>query len=114
MKQNSLFKNLPGMSKNLKEINKQVIDKANKKEKRKVFTGQNSGKSLHAKIEIIRQTAREKLIDDGQVELIDSKQKLQEYIEIGIKEGTMSIDTETTVLDPIQDELLGLSLTSKG
>src|SRR5699024_7007508 len=114
MKQNSLFKNLPGMSKNLKEINKQVIDKANKKEKRKVFTGRNSGKSLHAKIEIIRQTAREKLIDDGQVELIDSKKKLQEYIEIGIKEGTMSIDTETTGLDPIQDELVGISLKSKG
>ena len=47
---------------------------------------------------------------EDRFELIDTEERLISYIDTSIKNGIISIDTETTGLDPICDEIVGLCL----
>ena len=70
-----------------------------------------SGNSVLAKISNIKAMVEKQL---GHVRnryiVIDSSPKLQEYLGNCIRNGIISIDTETTGLDPLVDKIVGLCL----
>src|SRR5690625_3262538 len=96
----------------MKDINKGIIKKANKPQQRRTYVarGRSSGKSIRAKVMAIVDTARQKLVDDGTMQLITDEKELHRYVNTMIKNGKASIDTETTGLDPIDDDIVGISL----
>lgn len=48
----------------------------------------------------------------NQFEIIRDEQALKDFVKEAVEFGCVAIDTETTGLDPLQDELVGISLTS--
>lgn len=65
-------------------------------------------KTIVAKVE----TALGKYADDTLV--IQDEQTLSDYVDICIKNGICGIDTETTGLDPLIDELVGIGIYTPG
>ena len=70
-----------------------------------------SGNSVLAKISNIKAIVEKQLghLRDKYI-VIDSSPKLQEYLGNCIRNGIISIDTETTGLDPLVDKIVGLCL----
>lgn len=70
-----------------------------------------SGNSVLAKISNIKAMVEKQLghLRDRYI-VIDSSPKLQEYLGNCIRNGIISIDTETTGLDPLVDKIVGLCL----
>ena len=76
---------------------------------------QNKGKNIKTSIDqIVAQveTHLGKYRDD--YEIISDKNRLSEYISSAIEAGEISIDTETTGLNPMRDKLVGLCLYVPG
>ena len=102
----------------LKEINnkalaKQLAEKANKREK---ATPQlKKGGDIATRIKNICVMVQNKLGHYRDVlEVISTKERLHEYITSAIEKGIISIDTETTGLDPITDKIVGACIYTRG
>lgn len=81
------------------------------KSKSKSVTAVKGGNGLLGRINEIKAMVERNLgkyADD--YEIITSKQRLQDYLKKCVLNKVISIDTETTGLDPIQDKIVGLCL----
>ena len=106
MEQFSLFDDLsrPG-----KDADKVIAKKSNNKAKKSPATVKGSG--LSAKIEFIRSFVEEHLGKyRGEYLTITDEQVLKQYVENC--KGLIALDTETTGLDPMQDNIVGICLYS--
>ena len=59
------------------------------------------------------QTNKEKKIDNKNYVLIRKEDEIKDFINLAEENGELCIDTETSSLDPIQGELIGISLSTK-
>lgn len=115
MKQQSLFGNLPTLNSRMKDVNKNIIKKANNPTARRTVTTRGARpKAIQSKVAAIVEMAKSKLIDNGTTQLITKEEELKKYIDAVIMNGTASIDTETTGLDPIEDKLVGIGIYTEG
>ena len=73
------------------------------------------GGSIMIRIQNICEQVQKKLGHYAdQLELIQSKERLHEYITHAIEKDIISIDTETTGLDPITDQIVGACIYTRG
>lgn len=116
MKQKSLFGNLPQLNDKMKDVNKKIVEKANKPKARKTFTarGRGGGKSLQLKIQAVIEQVRPHLIDEGLYKLITEEREFKKYMHSIKKNGIAALDTETSGLDAIEDDLAGICLYTPG
>lgn len=92
-----------------REQDKAVANKS--KSKVKSATTVRSGSGLLGQINQIKATVETHLGKfKNDYEIIITKERLKEYIDICISNDVISIDTETTGLDPITDKIVGLCL----
>ena len=85
------------------------------KSKKKVSTAVKSGGGLLGKINLISHQVETKLgkFKDDYI-VIRMPKVLKDYIDACIENHYISIDTETTGLDPLQDELVGICIYTRG
>src|SRR5690606_10467866 len=115
MKQQSLFGNLPTLNSRMKDVNKNIVRKANNPIARRTITTRGARpKAIQSKVAAIVEMAKSKLVDNGTTQLITKEEELEKYIDAVIINGTASIDTETTGLDPIEDKLVGIGIYTEG
>ena len=110
--QNGLFGNIPQLQPS-KEKNKKAVSKASTPRKSKTVVTQG-GKGQSNKIETIVQLAKQSLVDDGTLELVTEEERFREYMFKCRENGIIFYDTETTGLDPIVDELVGVCIYTPG
>lgn len=92
-----------------RELVKQLINKT-KKVKKSATTVTKSG-SLITRIKNICDQVQKRLGHYAQeLELIQDEQTLSNYIDVCIENNMISIDTETTGLDPICDQIVGVCI----
>lgn len=97
-----------------KETDLALAQKAKKSTKKSVATVKRGG-GLSAQIANIKSTVLKNLGQyEDETELIQSEMALYAYITKAIEFGRIAIDTETTGLDPMLDECVGISLYVKG
>lgn len=108
-RQTSLFGNLPDI-KGSKELNKKVCEKANTPKKSKTISVTGGSTALGTVISL----ARQKLIDDGTIELVTSEERFREYMHRARQAGLMVLDTEGDSLDPIDNNLAGIGFYYPG
>ena len=73
------------------------------------------GSSLSEKVAMIKSEVDKKLGHlAGDYVIIRDEDVLHGYIDICVKNGIISIDTETTGLDPLQDKLVGICIYTPG
>ena len=91
-----------------------IAKKANSKSKQSSVTVTGGG-DLIGKINTIRAMVEKHLghLRDKYI-VIQDKDVLHNYITKAIENGIISIDTETTGLDPLQDELVGICIYTPG
>lgn len=116
MKQKSLFGNLPKLEGKMKDINREIVQRANNPRQRKTYTarGGNNRGALQTRVSVAVETARQTLIDDGTLKLITNEDDLKRYMKKVNEYGIAALDTETTGLDPINDKLVGYSIYVPG
>lgn len=115
MQQNSLFKNIPKLDENIRERNKAIRDKTKGQTSAPGTITVRSANKLHQTIQLIKQTAGERLkLEEGKYLLIRDEKSLVAYVDKIIKAGIAAIDAETTGLDPIVDHLVGTVLYVPG
>lgn len=92
---------------------KQIKDRQ-KNMKKPQATIQKGG-SIVTKIKNICEQVQKRLGHySSELELIQTPQRLHEYIDTAIQKGIISIDTETTGLDPITDQIVGACIYTYG
>lgn len=115
MLQNSLFKNMPKLEENIREKNKNIREKTKGQTTKAGSVTVRSTNKLQQTIQLIKQTAGERLKhEEGKYLLIRDEKSLVEYVDKIIQNGICGIDTETTGLDPIEDHLVGTVLYTPG
>ena len=78
-------------------------------------TSIKGGGNLSQKIDMMISTAETKLKNHKEdYDLIRDKESLHEYIDLCIKNGECAIDTETTGLNPLLVDIVGVCLYTKG
>ena len=89
------------------DADKKIAKKANSKTRQTATV--KGGSSLIEKIAVIKSEVEKKLGDlkDDYI-IIREEQDLIDYIDQCVINGVISIDTETTGLDPLQDKLVGI------
>ena len=91
-----------------KEQDKAVVKKT---KTTRTATAVKSGSGILGQINQIKAVVEKNL---GQFkedyEIITTKERLKEYIDVAIEQDIISIDTETTGLDPLTDKLVGLCI----
>lgn len=91
---------------------KQLTEQA-KKVKKKDTVNVTSG-SIMGRIKTICDLVQQRLGHfESQICLIQTKEDLHNYIDSCIKAGIVAIDTETTGLDPITDQIVGVCLATR-
>ena len=93
----------------------QDISLLKKTKTKKTTTVKKSGGSLVDKINTIKamvETHLGKFADETII--IQDEQTLSDYIDMCLTEGICGIDTETTGLDPLVDELVGVGIYTPG
>lgn len=99
--------NIPGIP-STKESDKKILNKSIKKASKVVA---KAGKSLSERINAIKRTVEENLGEyKEKYDCIRNIEELEEYIDKCIKNGIAAIDTETTGLNPMLDNIVGFSL----
>lgn len=106
--QNNLF-NLPNF-KTSKAKEKTIVDKTSKKPKETV---QRVGSSRNKVAEVI-QRAKQLMVPDERYELVTDFDRLEQYIEKIVSNGICSLDTETTGLNTMTDDVVGVCLYTPG
>lgn len=95
-----------------KAVLNQLIEKQKKLQKATPAT--KKGGSIMIRIQNICEQVQNKLGHyKDQLELIQTKERLHEYIDKAIEKGIISIDTETTGLDPITDQIVGACIYTR-
>ena len=98
---------------NDRQSHKDIVDKA--KSKKKSSTTVKGGGGIVSKISAISIEVEKKLGQyKDKYQLIQSEELLHDYITECIGNGYISIDTETTGLDPILDSLAGICIYTRG
>ena len=96
-----------------RELVKQLVNKT-KQVKKAAPTTQRGG-SLITRIKNICEQVQKRLGHYAdQLELIQTPERLHEYIDACIEKGIIAIDTETTGLDPITDKIVGACIYTYG
>ena len=96
-----------------RELVKQLVNKT-KQVKKAAPTTQRGG-SLITRIKNICEQVQKRLGHYAdQLELIQTPERLHEYIDVCIEKGIIAIDTETTGLDPITDKIVGACIYTYG
>ena len=96
-----------------KAVLNQLIEKQKKLQKTSPAT--KKGGSLIVRIQNICEQVQTKLGHySTQLELIQTKERLHEYIDKAIEQDIISIDTETTGLDPITSQIVGACIYTRG
>ena len=91
----------------------QLINKT-KQTKKAAPTTQRGGSTI-TKIKNVCEQVQKRLGHYAeQLELIQTSEKLHEYIDACIEKGIIAIDTETTGLDPITDKIVGACIYTYG
>lgn len=99
---------------NGKEQDMQLIQKA-KAKKNKTVASVKTGNGLIDKIKaIVTMVDRELGQYAGESLLIQTQEELHEYVTTCIDKGSVALDTETTGLDPLQDDIVGFSIYTDG
>lgn len=102
---------LPGIP-STQESDKLIATKTTKKPSKVVAKG---GMSLSEKISNIKRSVEQNLGEyKEKYQCIRTYEELHQYINMCIGNGICSIDTETTGLDPMQDDIVGFSLYTPG
>jgi len=92
---------------------KQMLEKQTKLKKQE--PAMKKGGSLLVRIQNICAQVQTKLGHYAEsLELITTKDRLHEYINSAIEKDIISIDTETTGLDPITDQIVGACIYTRG
>ena len=95
-----------------KETDKRILNKTAKKPSKVVA---KAGKSLTERIANIKRIVEETLGEyKEKYDCIRDIDKLEEYIDKCIENGIAAIDTETTGLNPMLDDIVGFSLYTPG
>jgi len=103
---------LPAERSNIDEDRKILKKKA--KPRTQTVTIKGSG-NLVDRIQSIVSVVKSKFVDKvDKVMLISTEEQLSEYVDACIKTGVVSIDTETTGLDPILNDIVGFSIYTPG
>ena len=88
---------------------------AKQKKLQKVEPSTRKGGNLMKRINTVCEHVQRKLGHyKEQLELIQTKERLHEYINTAIEQDIISIDTETTGLDPITDKIVGACIYTRG
>lgn len=102
---------IPGIP-STKETDKRILNKTAKKPSKVVA---KTGKSLTERISNIKRTVEENLGEyKEKYDCIRDIDKLEEYIDKCIENRVAAIDTETTGLNPMLDNIVGFSLYTPG
>lgn len=102
------------IQKNTKSLDRKILQKSKTRSIPITTTNKSSGNVVN-KIKIIVakvETALGKYVDETII--IQDEQSLSDYIDACLTEGICAIDTETTGLDPLTDELVGVSIYTPG
>lgn len=104
---------LADLRRNNKQILNTIINKS-KKVAKSTTTAKKSG-GMYERVKELCDLVNRKLghLKDEQICIQDYNQ-LKEYIDLSIQNGYISIDTETTGLDPICDEIVGACIYTPG
>lgn len=103
--------NIPGFP-STKESDKNILSKTTKKPSKVVA---KAGMSLQERITRIKNSVEEHLGEyKEKYDCIRDIDKLEEYIDKCIENGIAALDTETTGLNPMLDEIVGFSLYTPG
>ena len=100
-----------------KEVDKAIVNKSTNKRSTSSFTVKGGANTLLTKISLINSTVASKLgkyANDYVYYMADDEQKFKDYILHIVQNGDYAIDTETTGLNPITDNIVGLSLYTPG
>lgn len=90
----------------------QLIER--QKKLQKVQPAMKKGGSIMIRIQNICEQVQKKLGHyQDELELIQTKERLHEYIDHAIEKGIIAIDTETTGLDPITDKIVGACIYTR-
>ena len=115
MLQSSLFGNNQKITQSVRERNESLRNKAQGASAKQGNITVRSGNALSQKIQLIRQLAETKLQHEvGKYDLITAEAEFSEYIDKCIENGIVSLDTETTGLDPITNHMVGSCLYTPG
>lgn len=96
-----------------RELVKQLVAKTKKVKKSETVT--QRGGSLITKIKNICDLVQKRLGHyEHELQLIQNTEDLKLYINASIKNGIIAIDTETTGLDPITDQIVGACIYTYG
>lgn len=99
--------NIPGIP-STKESDKKILNKSIKKASKVVA---KASKSLSERINAIKRSVEENLGEyKEKYDCIRNIEELEKYIDKCIKNGIAAIDTETTGLNPMLDNIVGFSL----
>lgn len=114
MNQNSLFAGIAVKQPTPKLTAKEVIDKAKKpKQVRVVRTRVQDVEECYKRMDEYVTRLQHKR-PDVVLELCKDEQRLNDYLQKIIQTGVLSLDTEGTGLNPIDDKLVGLCLYTEG
>lgn len=101
-------------SRTSKEADKYVVNKSTNKKSASVVVKGGGLIEQIASIKALVESKLGKYKDDYIYFMADDEEKFKEYIYNIRQTGRCALDTETTGLDPISDNLVGISLYSKG
>ncbi len=92
-----------------------IAKKANSKTTKSPVTVRGTGGGIVDKINAARALVEKTLGQYADLFLIiQDEEQLNNYLSVAIKNGVISIDTETTGLDPLRDELVGICIYTPG
>ena len=98
-----------------RDKDKSIAQRSNANAKKTVATTLRGGNTLLSKISTIQAVVEKNLghfVDESM--LITDVATLLDYLDACIKNNVISIDTETTGLDPLQDEIVGVCIYTPG
>ena len=117
VQQNGLFKGLPEINGNTREVNKRLIDKAkkpNKSKRKTVRAGVSNKQTLAAKMQAVLSVVTKELKPDESLQLITTPKEFSAYIMECVKNGIVAVDVEASSLNTLTCELAGIGLYTPG
>jgi len=104
-------------SRGSKEVDKAIVNNTTNKRSTSSFTVKGGANNLLTQISMINSLVSSKLgkyANDYEYYMAEDENKFKDYIQHIIQNGGYAIDTETTGLNPITDNIVGLSLYTLG
>lgn len=96
------------------EAQKKALEMLSKKSSKKQVA-KVVPKSISGKVQLAKEMSQEVFADKlDRLELLDNENKIREYIDCGITNGIIAVDTETNGLDRIDGKIAGVCLYTPG